>query len=147
MRHYEIVVILNPECDRESVRGSEGGFNNLVEKYRSIVCSKGGKVHRFEDWQRPRSYPRYYMIKASKKYHYFLMNFECGTEELDELKKRLNYNDHTIRYLLTKQKKAKTEPSAMYTARKNQATQRERRSFSSDNQAPAVEAVAKQGGE
>ena len=75
------------------------------------------------------------------------MNFECGNKELEELVENFKFNDNVIRYLVTKQKKAITEPSAMYIALKNQATQRERRSFAGDNQAkPAVEAADKQGG-
>ena len=56
------------------------------------------------------------------------MNFECGVAELNELKKKLDYNDHKLRYLITRRKKAITEPSTMMQSLKNQSYNRDRRS-------------------
>jgi small subunit ribosomal protein S6 len=142
MRHYEIVVILNPDCDRESAHGQESAYNVMIEKYKAIITRDGGKVHRYEDWSRPRQYP-VYMIKGRKKCHYFLMNFECATAELNELKKKLDYNDHTLRYLITKQKKAITGDSFMLVELKNQSTFRDnkRQSYSAQTKPSSVTAT------
>ncbi|MFI4922815.1 MAG: 30S ribosomal protein S6, partial [Burkholderiales bacterium] len=50
MRHYEIVFIVHPD-QSEQVPG-------MIERYRGVVTSKGGKVHRLEDWgRRQLAYP------------------------------------------------------------------------------------------
>ena len=41
MRHYEIVFIVHPDQSEQ--------VPAMVERYSSIVTSKGGKVHRTED--------------------------------------------------------------------------------------------------
>jgi small subunit ribosomal protein S6 len=73
MRHYEIVFIVHPD-QSEQVAG-------MVERYRSTVLAKGGKIHRLEDWgRRQMAYP----IQKMHKAHYVLMNIECNNETLDE---------------------------------------------------------------
>ncbi len=42
MRHYEIVFIVHPD-QSEQVPG-------MIERYCGMVASKGGRVHRLEDW-------------------------------------------------------------------------------------------------
>ena len=60
MRHYEIVFIVHPD-QSEQVPG-------MVERYRSIVQAKGGKVHRLEDWgRRQMAFPIQKMHKADRK--------------------------------------------------------------------------------
>ena len=50
MRHYEICFIVHPD-QSEQVPG-------MVERYRSIVTTKGGSIHRLEDWgRRQLAYP------------------------------------------------------------------------------------------
>ena len=57
MRHYEIVFIVHQD-QSEQVPG-------MVERYSAIVTSKGGKIHRLEDWgRRQLSYPIQKMHKA-----------------------------------------------------------------------------------
>jgi len=74
MRHYEIVFIVHPD-QSEQVPG-------MIERYRGLVSSKGGKVHRLEDWgRRQLAYP----IAKVHKAHYVLMNVECDQETLNEL--------------------------------------------------------------
>ena len=44
LRHYEIVFLVHPD-QSEQVPG-------MIERYKSLVESKGGAVHRSEDWGR-----------------------------------------------------------------------------------------------
>ena len=82
MRHYEIVFIVHPD-QSEQVPG-------MVERYRAMVQSKGGKVHRLEDWgRRQMAYP----IQKLHKAHYVLMNIECNNETLDELEHAFKFNE------------------------------------------------------
>ena len=102
MRHYEIVFIVHPD-QSEQVPG-------MIERYRSMVLSKGGKVHRLEDWgRRQMAFP----IQKLHKAHYVLMNIECSNEVLDELEHGFRFNDAVLRHLTVKMTEAATGPSPM----------------------------------
>jgi len=100
MRHYEIVLLVHPD-QSEQVAG-------MVERYRSIIEEKQGKVHRYEDWgRRPLAYP----INKIHKAHYVLMNIECDQATTDELENAFRYNVAILRYVSLRCKEAVTEPS------------------------------------
>jgi small subunit ribosomal protein S6 len=102
MRHYEIVFIVHPD-QSEQVPG-------MVERYRSTIQAKGGKIHRLEDWgRRQMAFP----IQKMHKAHYVLMNIECGTDVLEELEHSFKFNDAVLRHLTVKMSKAVTAPSPM----------------------------------
>jgi small subunit ribosomal protein S6 len=102
MRHYEIVFLVHPD-QSEQVPG-------MIERYRSIIESSGGKIHRLEDWgRRQLAYP----IQKLHKAHYVLMNVECGTEPLEELKSAFRFNDAVLRSLVVTTKEAITDPSPL----------------------------------
>ena len=102
MRHYEIVFIVHPD-QSEQVPG-------MIERCRSMVLSKGGKVHRLEDWgRRQMAYP----IQKLHKAHYVLMNIECNNECLDELEHAFKFNDAVLRHLMVKMTDAVTTASPM----------------------------------
>ena len=110
MRHYEIVFIVHPD-QSEQVPG-------MVERYRSTVLSKGGKVHRLEDWgRRQMTYP----IQKLHKAHYVLMNIECNNETLDELEHAFKFNDAVLRHLTVKMTEAVTTPSPMMKEEKSRS--------------------------
>jgi small subunit ribosomal protein S6 len=82
----------------------------MVERYRSIVTTKGGSIHRLEDWgRRQLAYP----IQKIHKAHYVLMNIECDCETLEELEHAFKFNDAVLRHLTVKMDRAVTEPSPM----------------------------------
>src|ERR1044072_3740701 len=100
MRHYEIVFIVHPD-QSEQVPG-------MVERYRSMVLSKSGKIHRLEDWgRRQMAYP----IQKMHKAHYVLMNIECNNETLEELEHAFKFNDAVLRHLTVRMTEAVTKPS------------------------------------
>ncbi|MBT4837962.1 MAG: 30S ribosomal protein S6 [Methylococcales bacterium] len=102
MRHYEIVFLVHP--DQSDQVGA------MVAKYRGIVESKEGVIHRYEDWgRRQLAYP----INKIHKAHYILMNIECDNEALDELKYAFKFNDAVIRNLIMKTKHAVTGTSLL----------------------------------
>lgn len=102
MRHYEIVFLVHPDQSEQ--------VPAMIERYRSIVEKVGGQFHRLEDWgRRQLAYP----IKKVHKAHYVLMNIECNTEALEELKAAFRYNDAVIRNLVIVRDNAETEMSAM----------------------------------
>ncbi|MBI1989603.1 MAG: 30S ribosomal protein S6 [Betaproteobacteria bacterium] len=110
MRHYEIVFIVHPD-QSEQVPG-------MIERCRSMVLAKGGKVHRLEDWgRRQMAYP----IQKLHKAHYVLMNIECNNESLDELEHAFKFNDAVLRHLVVKMTAAVTTASPMMKEEKSRS--------------------------
>jgi small subunit ribosomal protein S6 len=102
MRHYEIVFLVHPDQSEQ--------VPAMIERYRAIIESNGGKIHRLEDWgRRQLAYPIRKLIKA----HYVLMNVECGSEEMQELQSAFRFNDAVIRNLILGRDEAVTEPSPL----------------------------------
>ncbi|MBL8451897.1 MAG: 30S ribosomal protein S6, partial [Zoogloea sp.] len=74
MRHYEVVFIVHPDQSEQ--------VPAMIERYRSLVTTQGGQVHRLEDWgRRQLAYP----IDKIHKAHYVLMNIECDQPTIAEL--------------------------------------------------------------
>ncbi len=102
MRHYEIVFLVHPDQSEQ--------VPAMVERYRNMITSSGGQIHREEDWgRRQLEFP----IKKIHKAHYVLMNIECSQEILDELESAFRFNDAVLRHLTLSCDKAITEKSAM----------------------------------
>lgn len=102
MRHYEIVFLVHPDQSEQ--------VPAMVERYRSMIESAGGKMHRMEDWgRRQLAYP----IAKVHKAHYVLMNIECGQPTLNELVSMFRFNDAVLRHLVVRREEAVTEPSAL----------------------------------
>ncbi len=102
MRHYEIVFIVHPDQSEQ--------VPAMIERYRSIVTTKSGAVHRQEDWGRRQLA---YLIQKVHKAHYVLMNIECDQETLDELVHAFKFSDAILRHLIIKLDGPVTEPSPM----------------------------------
>ena len=102
MRHYEIVFLVHPDQSDQ--------VPAMVKKYSGIISSKGGKIHREEDWgRRQLAYP----INKIHKAHYILMNIECGKDAIDELSSNFKFNDAVIRNMILKRKSAISEKSSI----------------------------------
>lgn len=102
MRHYEIVFLVHPDQSSQ--------VPAMLERYKTMVESKGGKIHRQEDWGRKQlTYP----INKLHKAHYILLNIECCQETLDELTKAFKFNDAVLRNLVLVKDSAITEASPM----------------------------------
>jgi small subunit ribosomal protein S6 len=102
LRHYEIVFLVHPDQSEQ--------VPAMVERYRSMIESEGGKVHRMEDWgRRQLAYP----IAKVHKAHYVLLNIECGQSTLNELVGMFRFNDAVLRHLVVRREEAVTEPSAL----------------------------------
>lgn len=110
MRHYEIVFIVHPDQSEQ--------VPAMVERYKTLVTSKKGAIHRLEDWgRRQMAYP----IQKVHKAHYVLMNIECDQETLDELEHAFRFNDAVLRHLTIQTKAAVTAPSAMMKEEKSRS--------------------------
>lgn len=102
MRHYEIVFIVHPDQSEQ--------VPAMIERYKTLVTSRNGAIHRLEDWgRRQMAYP----IQKVHKAHYVLMNIECDGETLAELENAFKFNDAVLRHLTIKMKKGVNTPSVM----------------------------------
>ena len=110
MRHYEIVFIVHPDQSEQ--------VPAMIERYRTIVLSKNGAVHRLEDWGRRQMT---YLIQKMHKAHYVLMNIECDQETLLELEHAFKFNDAVLRHLIVKMDRAWTTPSPMMKEEKSKS--------------------------
>ena len=110
MRHYEIVFMVHPDQSEQ--------VPAMIERYRSIIESGKGHIHRLEDWgRRQLAYP----INKAHKAHYVLMNIECELPVLRELETAFRFNDAVIRSLILARKSAVTTPSALVKENQEEA--------------------------
>ena len=110
MRHYEIVFIVHPDQSEQ--------VPAMVERYRTMVTTPGGRIHRLEDWgRRQLTYPIAKMHKA----HYVLMNIECDAPTLVELEHAFKFNDAVLRHLIVAMREAVVTPSPMMKEEKSRS--------------------------
>ena len=115
MRHYEVVFLVHPD-QSEQVAG-------MTDRYRNMIESNGGKIHRQEDWgRRQLAYP----INKIYKAHYVLMNIECDQGVRDELESAFRFNDAVIRNLIMKRDEAITEMSVLAKEKAEEAESKPR---------------------
>lgn len=126
MRHYEIVILVHPDQSEQ--------VSAMLERYRTIIESGNGAIHRLEDWgRRQLAYP----INKIHKAHYVLLNIECDGDVLEQLNSAFRFNDAVIRNLVVKRDKAITEDSFLIKSHEEE----ERTSFQSDDDATASDEV------
>ncbi len=116
MRHYEVVILVHPD-QSEQVPG-------MIDRYRNMIESNGGNIHRLEDWgRRQLAYP----INKIYKAHYVMMNIECDQDVRNELESAFRFNDAVIRNLIMKRDEAITEMSALAKEKAEEAENKPRK--------------------
>ncbi|XZG69207.1 30S ribosomal protein S6 [Chitinibacteraceae bacterium HSL-7] len=110
MRHYEIVFIVHPDQSEQ--------VPAMIERYKSLIATGNGQIHRLEDWgRRQLAYP----IQKIHKAHYVLMNVEIAQETLDEIEHAFKFNDAVLRHLTIRADEAVTEASPMMKEEKSKS--------------------------
>ncbi|MEY3490074.1 MAG: 30S ribosomal protein S6 [Betaproteobacteria bacterium] len=102
MRHYEIILLIHPDQSEQ--------VPAMLERYKSMITTAGGAVHRVEDWGRRQLA---YMINKLAKAHYLCLNIEADQAIMAELEHAFRFNDAVLRHLTVQKKKAETGPSLM----------------------------------
>ena len=115
MRHYEIVLLIHPDQSEQ--------VPAMLERYKALVATGGGKMHRLEDWGRRQLA---YMIQKLAKAHYLCMNIECTIETLTEIETGFRFNDAVLRHLTVGKTKAEITPSIMMKAVEREEARKER---------------------
>ena len=116
MRHYEIVFLVHPDQSEQ--------VPAMIERYKGLIATDGGRVHRLEDWgRRQLAYP----IAKVHKAHYVLMNIECDQKALNELTGAFRFSDAVLRHLVVNMDEAVVEPSPMAKAEEDEGGGERRR--------------------
>ncbi|MGH8049830.1 MAG: 30S ribosomal protein S6 [Arenimonas sp.] len=131
MRHYEVVFMVHPDQSEQ--------VPAMIERYKSLIETDGGKIHRLEDWgRRQLAYPIANLVKA----HYVLMNIECGQKVLAELSDSFRYNDAVLRHVVLKTEEAATEQSLIMKNKDEKGDRRRRDDDVMSGDADGVDADA-----
>src|SRR5687767_11969108 len=105
MRHYEIVFLVHPDQSEQ--------VPAMIDRYKGMIATGGGRVHRLEDWgRRQLAFP----ITKVHKAHYVLMNIESDAKTLNELTGAFRFSDAVLRHLVVAMDAAVTDPSPMAKA-------------------------------
>ena len=128
MRHYEVVFLVHPDQSEQ--------VPAMIERYKSIIETNGGQIHRLEDWGRRQLD---YSINKIHKAHNVLMNIKCGGEELAELESMFRFNDAVLRNMVIKCKEAITEPSPLL--KEEESSKPSRSEHRDRSESPAAEAA------
>ncbi len=132
MRHYEVVFMVHPDQSEQ--------VPAMIERYRTMIESSGGAIHRLEDWgRRLLAYP----INKIHKAHYVLMNIECGAEPLEELGNAFRFNDAVIRNLIIKRDEPVTEASLFAKMKEEEEAAAKLRAEAEERARVAAEAAEK----
>jgi small subunit ribosomal protein S6 len=133
LRHYEIVFLVHPDQSEQ--------VPAMIDRYRAMVETDGGKMHRLEDWgRRQLAYP----INKVHKAHYVLMNIECGDAALEEIETAFRYNDAVLRNMIMRVKEAITEPSPLAKSKDERDDSAERKPARAESESKETEAKAKE---
>ena len=87
MRHYEIMIILNPETDERTIAPT-------LEKLLQIVPSSGGTVDKIDTWGKRRLA---YDIKKKSEGFYVVVDMTTTPEIAQELDRQLGLNESVLR--------------------------------------------------
>ena len=87
MRHYELMVILDPELEERTVTPS-------LETYLKIIKDSGGTVNKLDLWGRRRM-----SFEIAKKGEgiYAVIDMHCQPAAIKELDRQLNLNEAILR--------------------------------------------------
>ncbi|CRK85645.1 30S ribosomal protein S6 [Candidatus Providencia siddallii] len=114
MRHYEILLMIHPDQSEQ--------VPSIIDRYKSIITTAKGKIHRQEDWgRRQLAYPINKLYKA----HYILLNIEVSQKVIDELETNFKFNDAIIRNIIIRVKRAITEVSPMIKIKEDHSNESE----------------------
>ena len=87
VRHYEIMIILDPAQDERTVAPS-------LDKYLDVVRKEKGNVDKVDIWGKRRlAYP----IQKKEEGIYFVVDFTCESATVLEVDRLLNLNDSVLR--------------------------------------------------
>jgi len=89
MKKYECTFIINPDKDEEK--------NQIVEEIKSYLEENKAKVTKIDDWGMKELA---YEIDGHTKGFYTVIDFELGSEKVNDFKETLRKNNNILRYIV-----------------------------------------------
>lgn len=87
MRHYEVMVILDPDLEERTVAPS-------LDTYLNVVKKDGGNVNKVDIWGRRRLA---YDINKKAEGIYAVLDLQCSPAAVAELDRQLSLNESVMR--------------------------------------------------
>ncbi|MEO3765753.1 30S ribosomal protein S6 [Streptomyces sp. B8F3] len=87
MRHYEVMVILDPDLEERAV-------SPLIESFLSVIREAAGKVEKVDTWGRRRLA---YEIKKKPEGIYSVIDIQAEADVVKELDRQMNLNESVLR--------------------------------------------------
>jgi small subunit ribosomal protein S6 len=87
MRHYEVMVILDPDLEERTVAPS-------LETFLNVVKADGGTVDKVDIWGRRRLS---FEINKKAEGIYAILDLTCNPSAVQELDRQLNLNEAVLR--------------------------------------------------
>ncbi len=107
MALYEHVFLARQDVSAQQV-------DALVEQYKGVIESLGGKVGRVENWGLK---SLTYRIKKNRKAHYALMDIDAPAAAIHEMERQMRINEDVLRYMTVAVEAHEEGPSAMMQKR------------------------------
>jgi small subunit ribosomal protein S6 len=92
MRHYEIMIILDPSLEERTVQPS-------LDQFLTVVSNGGGKVEKVDIWGRRRLS---YQIEKKSEGIYAVVDLTAEPSTVTELDRQLNLNEAVLRTKVTR---------------------------------------------
>jgi len=92
LNEYELVYIVRPDLD-------DAATNEVKEKVDSLLVDNGGVVLKTDDWGKRKLA---YQIGKHFKGHYVIVHHASQPDAMDEVERRLRYDERVIRFVNVK---------------------------------------------
>ncbi|ABK53905.1 SSU ribosomal protein S6P [Acidothermus cellulolyticus 11B] len=92
MRHYELMVLLDPDVEERSVEPS-------LDQFLNVVRQDGGTVQKIDVWGRRRLA---YEIRKKSEGIYAVIDLIANPQTVKELDRQLNLNENVLRTKLVR---------------------------------------------
>ncbi|MGY2047607.1 30S ribosomal protein S6 [Methylobacterium sp. JK268] len=107
MALYEHVFLARQDVTSQQVE-------TMIEAYKGIIESNGGKVEKTEMWG-VKSLA--YRIKKNRKAHFTLLNIDAPPDALAEMERQMRISEDILRFMTIRVEALEAEPSAMMQKR------------------------------
>ena len=87
MRHYEVMVILDPDLEERTIGPS-------IDTYLNVIRQSGGSVDKIDVWGRRRLA---YEINKRSEGIYAVLHLQCEPAAVKELDRQLTLNESVLR--------------------------------------------------
>ena len=104
---YEHVFLARQDVSTQAV-------DTLIEQFKTLIESHGGKVAKIENWGLK---TLAYRVKKNRKAHYALLNIDAPAPALAELERQEGINEDVLRFITIKVDELEEAPSAMLQKR------------------------------